>query len=276
MGLEVNQHTFHECEGCGVVTAHPKTPFLKADFSNYGEYLIKNAKEIEERVAYEEKVHRKFFNEVCYRYGRTARILDYGAGAGYFLKAAKNYGFSTSGYEISNKLIDFAKIYLGITLTNKKEDLFNDYDVICMFDVIEHIPVDVSKLTMDQLMSRLIHGGMLYGNTPNYRSLNIIIFGNRDPVIAPPSHACYFTVKSLDLFLASFKLNKISLLTKGLSSNSFFRKEKFTPSFLEKSAKSIVAKWTLQIPLKALFKIFGNILSATNHGYQIIFKYEKE
>lgn len=274
IGLEVNQHTFHECEGCGIVTAHPENPSIKSDFSDYGEYLINNKKEIQTKIFYAERTHKKFFKEVRRRYGKNAHILDFGAGAGYFLKAAQSYGFSISGYELSEKLIVFSKKELGITLTNKIDNLRNDYDVICMFDVIEHISPDIFRVTIDKLLQKLKHGGILYGNTPNYRSLNIIICGDKDPVIAPPSHICYFTTGSLDLCLKSFGLHKISLTTKGMSSNSFFRKSKFSASFLEINPKNVSEKWILHYPLKCIFKIIGNILSATKFGYQIYFKYK--
>ena len=66
-------------------------------------------------------------------------------------------------------------------------------------------------------------------------------------------------------------LKKI-LFTMGVSTNSFFRKNRFEPSFIEQP-KSFVQKLFSYI-IKFLFKLFGFLVTLTGTGYQIIFLYK--
>ena len=72
---------------------------------------------------------------------------------------------------------------------------------------------------------------MFFGFTPNAHSLNILIHGIKDPVISPPSHVFYFTTKSLDKLMKQHGFRRVFNFTIGFSTNSFFRKSKFQPTW---------------------------------------------
>ena len=82
-----------------------------------------------------------------------------------------------------------------------------------------------------------------------------------------------FSCTSLDRFLSGHGLAKQRLFTSGMSSNSFLRRDRFTPSFLEKRPATSAQKWLLTYPLRGAFKSAGWALSFTINGYQIHFRY---
>jgi hypothetical protein len=116
----------------------------------------------------------------------------------------------------------------------------------------------------------------LVGNTPNFKSANIRLSKDKDPVIAPPSHMCYFSMKSLDQYLVSLRLAKITLYSRGLSSNSFFRPSKFERSFAEKGLRQAkLHELPVIVALRVAFGLGGVLLQPLGMGYQMYFVYQK-
>jgi 2-polyprenyl-3-methyl-5-hydroxy-6-metoxy-1,4-benzoquinol methylase len=109
-------------------------------------------------------------------------VLDIGFGRGEALKycleqgATHVYGvdFSPSALHIARGYLDQWKMYPHLHLYC--EDILSyldtagtTYDLICMFDVLEHIPrAEVNQL-MPKLHSRLNDGGTLIITTPHYK-----------------------------------------------------------------------------------------------------------
>ena len=211
-------------------------------------------------------------------YGRNARVLDFGSGAGYFASAAAKAGLDAYGVEISQRLMDFSVNQLGFTQVRANiSDYPFKFDAIFMSDVIEHLEPTESRALMSSLIGGLSDGGMLIGNTPNFRSLNILLCGERDPVIWPPHHKCYFTPRSLDRFLGSLGLTRVSLETRAFSTNSFFRPAKDQPSFIERSLRERLpfGQRMLALGVRAGFRIIGSFAGPVGLGYQIHFQYRK-
>ena len=97
------------------------------------------------------------------------RLLDIGCGPGFFLKVAKERGWSAEGIEPSRQAAAHARS-LGLDVI---EEFFNRqacanlgrYDVVHLNNVLEHIPnpMEIVRLARDLLTS----GGILCINVPN-------------------------------------------------------------------------------------------------------------
>jgi 2-polyprenyl-3-methyl-5-hydroxy-6-metoxy-1,4-benzoquinol methylase len=265
--IQVESYSLTECNRCGFVWLNDVV--LTMDYAEYGEYLFGyNLKRVLKGLGRRWGLLLSAANN---EFGTSVRSLDIGAGAGFFVRYAKDAGFDAYGVEPSGLLRDYAKSTVGVKLFSKLEEVENErFHVISLFDVIEHIHVFDLPEFMNKISSLLLPGGWLIGNTPNINSLNIKLRGNKDPVIWPPSHVSYFSARSLDIAMKMFSFETILTKTEGFVP---FRKRKDVPSFVDKP-KSIVQK-LLALPLRMVIKLFGKLLMPTNYGYQIYFAYRK-
>jgi SAM-dependent methyltransferase len=257
------------------IPLHGAQPY---DYSAYGDYLlVSDDSEVRQRVDSAGLAMRPWF-ELLKRRFNSPVVLDFGSGAGYLAKAAEDFGFESFGIEISAKLVEFSKQKVKFSnVYGNLEDVATQFDGIFMTDVIEHLDPARSRTIMTTLLELLKPGGLLIGNTPNIHSANILICKARDPVVAPPSHLCYFSPNTVDLYLQSLGLTREKLYSQGLSSDSFFRKSKFEPSFLEKSwrqQRSLFAAVGTAF-LQRAFGAGGRLVRLLGLGYQIYFAYSK-
>lgn len=276
-GKMIDRHTLGQCVACGMVQASPAGESPEFSYSEYGDYLLTDdAREIEGRVRSTGHTMRPLFKLVTER-STSPVVLDFGSGAGYLCKAAEEFGLKTFGVELSRKLAEFSMDKVGFRRVYKQvTDIGLRFDAIFMADVIEHFRPDMSRVVMTTLLAHLKPGGLLIGNTPNFGSANVRLCGYRDPVIAPPSHQCYFTLKTLDAYLSSFRLKRLRLYSRGLSSDSFFRKSKFEPSFVERRlSDTSLYLLPLVVFLRYAFRVGGALVQPWGLGYQLFFVYEK-
>jgi 2-polyprenyl-3-methyl-5-hydroxy-6-metoxy-1,4-benzoquinol methylase len=278
-GRVIDEHVLRRCSNCGMVQAFaagrqgPKPH----DYSGYGDYLLVGTdSEIRRNIDHAGRVMRPWF-EMIARRSRSAAVLDFGSGAGYLARAAAEFGFEASGVEISSKLVTFSKERVGLgNVYPSLEAAGRQFDAIFMADVIEHLDPAASRAVMTELVGRLRPGGLLVGNTPNIGSANVRLHRDRDPIVAPPSHVCYFSRRTLDRYLTSLGLVKQRLYTSGLSQDSFLRPSKFEPSFLEKPWRTTpIYLLPLRLPLKIGFRAAGFPLRLLGMGYQIYFAYAR-
>lgn len=119
--------------------------------------------------------HRAVYQDFISSYLKKDKgnLLDVGCGLGFFVKAVltKKPGWTATGYEISKQAVKFAKehnrlkeVYAGLVQDSglAKES----FDIITLWDVIEHIPKPHSLL--EYLYGLLKPGGILFLQTPNF------------------------------------------------------------------------------------------------------------
>ena len=123
---------------------------------------------------------------------KPIRLVDFGAGAGSFVRAAVDQGWHATGIEQSDSAITRAKEYYGVELS--KEFKRERYDVATMWDVVEHLR-DIEG-TLRMIGEHLAEDGLLFietGNFENWRRLaekdnwSLYLF----------DHQFYFTPSSL-------------------------------------------------------------------------------
>ncbi|HBE16936.1 MAG TPA: hypothetical protein DEG17_11825 [Cyanobacteria bacterium UBA11149] len=139
------------------------------------------------------------------------RLLEVGTGAGFFLKAAQRAGWDVAGIEVSDAGVDFAKtqLHLDVRQQAAEEISFadNTFDVVVMFDVIEHL-LD-PQITILSLRRVLRDKGILIIATPNFKALSRLALGRDWAVLSPKEHLYYFTQKTLTNFLSKNRFDNI-------------------------------------------------------------------
>ena len=131
------------------------------------------------------------------RFKDKGKLLDVGCAEGFFLKTAEKI-YDVEGIEISKYASVYAKKNLKL---NVKEATLQDfktntrYDIITLWDVIEHLPNPIQQL-------RIINGlikkeGVLVLSTGDISSLSAKISGRKWHLMTPPQHLQFFSKKSL-------------------------------------------------------------------------------
>ena len=136
--------TYLRCKGCGLVCLEPK-PSPEQYRNSYDEYLPEDALEIERWSKTMEPVIASSVRLIKSRgTAQKGKLLDIGSGYGFFLRAMQLEGWEVEGVEISRTGGNFAESTWGIKVhSSPLEELDlakEDYDVVTLFYVIEHVP----------------------------------------------------------------------------------------------------------------------------------------
>ncbi len=270
-GRAVNGHILFKCNVCGMVTAEACDINATCDYSNYGDYLIEGNPE--KQLAKTKRHYRPLFGRILKQYGAQASILDVGCGAGFFVKAARDFGFHAVGVEPSERLRAFAMETFGLESFTNVSDVEGTFDVVTMIEVIEHIHSAMNREAVCDMLKKLTEGGIFYGSTPNFNSLNIKISKENDRVVWPPQHCSYFNPVALDKYLSSMGLRKKSLYTSRFEG---FRRDKNEYSFIESPPNSEFARFAVIYPLKIIIFAVGMVAGQLGKGHGIYFLYQKD
>lgn len=131
---------------------------------------------------------------------KTANILDIGCGFGNLLKAFKDIGYTNlEGIDISNEQIIKAKELFPnirfnyVDLITYLKTSNEKYDLITMFDVVEHLSKDEVLTTFSLIFNSLKKGGQIIIQTPNAESpwFGAVAFGDF-------THEWFYTPGSLE------------------------------------------------------------------------------
>ena len=124
-------------------------------------------------------------------------VLDVGCGLGQFVEVANRSGWIAEGLELSRGAVNFAR---GNRLAVQEIDFLSEaikphsYDMVTLFEVIEHVPDPVAFLQRSEKVVR--PGGLVYVTTPSFSSIDRRLFG-REWELIHPEHLSYFTPRTL-------------------------------------------------------------------------------
>jgi SAM-dependent methyltransferase len=100
---------------------------------------------------------------------RGLKIADIGCGAGVMTACLRRYG-DVTGVDFSGPAIDLARrLVPGARFIEGSGDALSDehaFDLITLFDVLEHIPHEERASFLEQLRRRLADDGILFISTP--------------------------------------------------------------------------------------------------------------
>ncbi len=141
------------------------------------------------------------------RVAQTGSLLDFGAGAGAFVRAAIDQGWDAHGVEQSESARRRARDTYQVELQATAGD--GVYDVITLWDVVEHLREPAALLRM--LASRLKPGGLIFVETGNWENWRRVAERDRWGLYFY-DHQFYFTPVSLGEMLRRCGFDQFSLL----------------------------------------------------------------
>ncbi|HII15008.1 MAG TPA: class I SAM-dependent methyltransferase [Nanoarchaeota archaeon] len=182
-----------KCRKCGLVYINPR---IKSDI------IIDATSRGDDKNYVSQGVGRMltFENELKWmaKHAPKGKLLDVGCASGFFLKVAKDAGWDVMGVEPNRWLAEYGKNNFGLnikagTLEGAKFRN-NSFDVICMWDVIEHMPDPNHALgEANRILNK---GGILIVSTPDYGSILAGVFGRKWWFLLS-HHLFYFTAKTM-------------------------------------------------------------------------------
>jgi 2-polyprenyl-3-methyl-5-hydroxy-6-metoxy-1,4-benzoquinol methylase len=151
---------------------------------------------LEDSASYKNAIMR--ISQIYKKGYKCGNLLDIGCSVGIFPYVASRY-FSATGIDISEYAINRAKIHfncrflVGDVLEKCKENNF--YDVVTMWDVIEHLKSPREYIA--HIKQLLKFGGLLAITTGNINSLMFKLQRSNWHLLIPPIHLFYFNTKNL-------------------------------------------------------------------------------
>lgn len=127
------------------------------------------------------------------------RLLDFGCGAGQFLREMREFGWSVQGIDITESVARQVEDRTGITVhvgTLPHADLKGEsFDVVTMWNSLEH--VHHPRETVRSARELLRPGGILVIGVPNFASWGFQTFGQDWFCLDLPRHLTHFTPETL-------------------------------------------------------------------------------
>ena len=130
------------------------------------------------------------------------RLLDVGAAYGFCLKVARERGWTAMGVEIAAECAAVAERLAGVPVLAgdfSRVDLTGPFDVITMFDVLEHFRDPGASVARARYL--LAPGGHLVIETGDLASPWAKLLGRVWYFLDPPQHLSYFTAAGLARFV---------------------------------------------------------------------------
>lgn len=142
--------------------------FRNEIYESYGEFKGWDAAELSS--AYHDMYHGELRQHAV---PKSGRMLEIGFGSGHFLSWAKSEGFQAVGVEVNARFVDSAKekgleVYeLPLQKIGQLKASVAQFDVVVIFDVLEHLYPDEIIGLFKELRSLVAPGGQLICRFPN-------------------------------------------------------------------------------------------------------------
>lgn len=223
--FEKEGFNFVECESCELIQVNPMPdPQLVDDFYNTPEYVNFVRRHMTEKTDYRKSRFGAERVEVWEqmlgpaRNGEIKKSLDVGCGSGFVLEAAKEKGWDAYGLDLNSDAVNAAK-NKGLKAFDEKlesisVDRFGQFDVITMYDVLEH-SYD-PKAMLNSAVRLLSEKGLIVIYVPNWESTAREVLGTNTFWIWGIFHLSYFTLRTLGNLVEESNLEIIEYDTQGL------------------------------------------------------------
>jgi len=213
---KIPKQRFIKCRNCGVFSIDPVDPndldkgLEKAELMTQNIYL--HEKKISQHMDYRfrDLAFGEYIEEIN-KYKVYGNILDIGCGIGSFLLAIKKFGWNEYGIELSSAANLAIELGLNVFQTDFLNTQFDKdfFDVITLFDVIEHISEPI--IFLEKIKTILRPGGLLLIITPNLKGISSRLLKHNWLAYTQIDHVILYSPKTLSLLLSkkNFKLKQI-------------------------------------------------------------------
>lgn len=222
----VNDYAMHRCLQC--LHVFVSTPVSENQLAEaYGQAYYQGSPDVGSSAltGYEDYLRNadrrlRGFNDCLVQLERFARppgrYLDYGCAIGLSVRAALDRGWDAVGYDHSEWAAAFGREKFQLDLRTGALPGFDDnsFDLITLWDCIEHLPQPWATLASLRLW--LKPGGILAISTVNSSSLGARLAGVHWRHIAPPMHLHLFSRQSLHALAASVGLSRLDSQCEGV------------------------------------------------------------
>ena len=209
------------CEKCGLEQLFP-LPTVEEDEEYYDVNVHDKGitpdfsiDEIYEKFKYQNESRIKYLQE--FGIEKSWKILDMASGYGFFMQMMKTEGYEVEGVEISkdrlgvcrNRMAD-AKVYtINLLAEEVPEKLYESYDLVTMFHLLEHITNPV--LFLKRLKDFMKPDGYLILELPNVDNLMMKASLEFNDFFYFRDHVAYYTPQLLQTVLekAGYEIIKL-------------------------------------------------------------------
>jgi 2-polyprenyl-3-methyl-5-hydroxy-6-metoxy-1,4-benzoquinol methylase len=194
-----NQHDLLKCSICGLVQVKDKPSMEELNKIYELSYFSHNKYKDARTLEYENKRRLDFVKQ--YASSSQETLLEAGCGAGNFLSIAK-HEYTVSGFDLSEAGVKIARDNnpdiserIWSQPLEELDQPSESFDIICMWDVIEHIWDPYS--TCENLFRYLKPNGLLFLSTPNIGALTAHLMKQNWAFMTPPEHLSFFDKHSM-------------------------------------------------------------------------------
>ena len=197
-----------KCDACGLVRSDPVAPMeLVAQLYQQSRFTYTD------EVADLKRTYGRYLAELDAYGAWKDALLEIGCGNGFFLQQALAQGYrSVRGVEPSQAAVGEAvpEVREGIICDLMRPGLFGpgEFDVICLFQVFDHVPDPGSLL--DACFSALRPGGLVLALNHNIEAVSARLLGERSPIVDIEHTYLYSPATMARLFMAhEFRVLKV-------------------------------------------------------------------
>ena len=215
------------------------------------------------------KYRKKNFGAERYDYtvkrlklNQKSKVLDLGCGLAYFLSFLKDKKINYKGLEPARNLSFFCRKYLKLNVHSTKldDEKDNTYNLITLFDVLEHLKDPISYFKI--INKKLKKNTYCVCYTPNIHSLGYALMGSDQNTLLPFEHLCFYDKKSIKHLAKRSGFEVVSIETYGLD---------ITDYLLLKENKD---KIQYTVKLKEFISLTQSVIDSSNlsNHFRITFK----
>lgn len=215
-------YKIYKCEDCGLFFLSLEEPYEEFLKRYYQKGYFLGDKKLRAYANYEEDKNTIQKNMSHYlsrikKLKSKGKILDVGCAMGFFLELAENNGFKATGIDVSEYAVNLAKKKYGdkVVQTSLSKAKFPDkcFDVVTMFDLIEHLenPIEDLKKTSSLLKDNglvVIQTGDTESKWARYSKKNWHFF-------APPQHLFFYSKNNIKTLLQKAGFETVKIEKKG-------------------------------------------------------------